>query len=170
MGRQISCLVASILVATLSSSMPARAQDEFDRAPEDCVRASRIRSTQVIDDRNVLFYMRGNLVYRNELPESCPRLAYEGRFLYERRVGQRIGRLCSIDSITVLESFGALPYGATCRLGKFHPITQTEADDIADISRSAERVEVDEIELPEESESVPAENGDGAAGDSPAGE
>lgn len=114
--------------------------------------------------------MRGNLVYRNELPESCPRLAYEGRFLYERRVGQRIGRLCSIDSITVLESFGAVPYGATCRLGKFHPITQTEADDIAGMSRSAERVEVDEIELPEESESEPAENGDGAAGDSPAGE
>lgn len=170
MGRQIPCLVTSTVVATLLSSVAARAQDDFDRTPEDCVRASRIRSTQVIDDRNILFYMRGNRAYRNELPEDCPRLAAEGRFLYERRVGQRIGRLCSVDSITVLESFGAVPYGATCRLGKFYPITQTEADDVAGMSRSLERVDVDEVELPEASVSEPAEDGDAAAADDSAGE
>lgn len=167
MGRQIPCLVTSTVVATLSL-VAAQAQDDFDRTPEDCVRASRIRSTQVIDDRNILFHMRGNRAYRNELPEDCPRLAVEGRFTYERRVGQRIGRLCSVDSITVLESFGAVPYGATCRLGKFYPITQIEVDDIVGTSRSAERVDVDEVELPEESE--PTEDGDAAAADDSVGE
>lgn len=170
MGRQIPCLVTSTVVATLLSLVAARAQDDFERTPEDCVRASRIRSTQVVDDRNILFYMRGDRVYRNELPEDCPRLASEGRFLYERRVGQRIGRLCSIDSITVIESFGAAPYGATCRLGRFYPITQTEVDDIVGISRSAEGVDVDEVELPEGSEREPSEDGDAAAADDSAGE
>lgn len=170
MARQIPCLVTSAVVASLLSLVAARAQDDFDRTPEDCVRASRIRSTQVIDDRSILFHMRGNQVYRNELPEDCPRLASEGRFLYERRVGQRIGRLCSVDSITVIESFGADPYGATCRLGKFYPITQTEVEEIVGPSRSDERVEVDEVELPEESEREPGENGDAAAADDSTGE
>lgn len=170
MGRRIPCLVTSTAVATFLSLVAARAQDDFDRTPEDCVHASRIRSTQVLDDQNILFYMRGNRVYRNELPEACPRLASEGRFLYERRVGQSIGRLCRIDSITVLESVGAVPYGATCRLGKFYPITQPEVDEIVGMSRSAEQVDVDQVELPEESESEPAEDGDTAAADDSAGE
>ena len=113
------CFVACTVVAALVSSETARAQDDFDRSPAACVRAERIRSTQVIDDRTILFYMRGDRVYRNDLPDDCPRLAYEGRFAYERRVGQRVGRLCSVDTITVIESSGATPYGATCRLGDY---------------------------------------------------
>lgn len=72
--------------------------------------------------------------------------------MYERRVGQRVGRLCSIHSITVIESRAGSPYGATCRLGKFYPIEQTEVDDILSESRAPVRVE--EIEVPEEDESI----------------
>lgn len=83
--------------------------------------------------------------------------------MYERRVGQRVGRLCSIHSITVIESRGGSPYGATCRLGQFYPIEQTEVDYILSESRAPVRVE--EIELPEEDEST--EGADAAAeGDS----
>jgi hypothetical protein len=151
MGCQIPCLTASIVVATLLSLAAARAQDDFDRTPEDCVRASSIRSTHIVDDQTILFHMRGNRVYRNQLPDDCPRLAAERRFTYERRVGQRVGRLCSVDSITVLESFRSI-YGATCRLGKFYPITQTEVDDILGVSRAPVRIE--EVELPEEDEPI----------------
>jgi len=152
MGPQIPCLLASVVVGAFLSSEAARAQDDFDRTPADCVRASNIRSTLVLDDQTILFYMRGNRVFQNQLPEECPRLRKEGRFSYERRVGQRVGRLCSIDAITVLESFSVTPFGATCRLGKFHPITPTEADVIAGVPRAP--VEIVEIESADEDEST----------------
>lgn len=152
MGRQILRLITSIAVGTLLSSEAARAQDDFDRTPADCVRASNIRSTLVVDDQTILFYMRGNRVFQNRLPEDCPRLGKERRFSYERRVGQRVGRLCSIDAITVLESFSVTPFGATCRLGKFHPITVTEADVISGVPRAPVRIV--EIEPPDEGEST----------------
>ena len=163
MGRQFPCLIASIVVSALLCLVAARAQDDFDRTPEDCVRATSIRSTQIIDDRNILFHMRGNRVYRNELPEACPRLASERRFSYERRVGQRVGRLCSVDTITVLESFTGSLFGATCRLGKFYPITQTEVDDIVGVPRAP--VQFEEVELPEEDESIVIEGVDAGAED-----
>jgi hypothetical protein len=152
MGRQIPYLIGSIVVGTFQPLEAARAQDDFDRTPADCVRASNIRSTQVIDNRTILFYMRGNRVFQNQLPEDCPRLAAERRFSYERRVGQRVGRLCSVDAITVIESFSVTPFGATCRLGKFHPITQTEVDAILGVSRAPVRIV--EIESPGEDESI----------------
>ena len=151
MSRQTLSLATSIAVAGLLLSVSTRGQDEFDRTPEDCVRASSIRSTQIIDNRTILFYMRGNRVYRNELPNDCPRLADEGSFAYERRVGQRVGRLCKVDTITVLESFRADPFGSTCRLGMFYPITQAEVDDLLGVSRAPVRIE--EVELPDEDDS-----------------
>lgn len=163
MRSPIPYFVTCTVLAALESSGAALAQDGFDRSPADCVRAEGIRSTQVIDDRTILFYMRGDRVYRNELPDDCPRLAREGRFSYERRVGQRVGRLCRVDRITVIESWGATPYGATCRLGDFVPITHIEAHDIMRPRRDA--VDVEEVELPEEDENEPAEGGDAAAAD-----
>lgn len=153
------CVVISIVAATVSFA--AQAQEELDRTPQDCVRASSIRSTQIVDDKTILFYMSGNRVYRNELPDGCPRLAAEGRFSYERRVGQRVGRLCSIDAITVLESFREVPFGATCRLGQFYPITEAELDDILGVPRGPMRVEP--VELPEQDDDASTLEADAAA-------
>lgn len=148
-------LVSLSAAATALVSAPgAHAQDgALDRTPEDCISVSRVRSTRVIDDRTILFYMRGRDAYRNDLPVTCPRLAQEERFAYEAR----IGRLCDSDTITVLESFGGrFERGATCRLGQFHPITRAEADDTvagpAGAKAEDEGVEVEEVELPEEDE------------------
>src|SRR5690606_30251319 len=42
-----------------------RAQDAFDRTPQDCILASRIDRTEVIDDNTIIFHMRGRQAYVN---------------------------------------------------------------------------------------------------------
>jgi hypothetical protein len=113
--------------ASASAAQAAARAADLDRTPRDCVILQDIRQTVVIDDRTILFYMKGGkkTVYRNYLSHECPNLAHEGRFAYETR----INRLCDIDLITVLQQFGPqLGPGFTCRLGDFYPITYEEAE------------------------------------------
>ncbi len=71
--------------------------------------------------------MRGDEVYRNDLPHSCPGMRRNDTLMYRTSVGQ----LCNVDIITVLEDwgFGFAP-GASCGLGMFHPITEEIADEL----------------------------------------
>lgn len=157
---------ACAVLAALASPRPAGAQDDaIDRSPVDCLSVSRVRSTEVVDDRTILFYMRGRTVYLNELSNDCPRLASEDRFSYQARGG----RLCDIDTITVIESFGGLQRGATCRLGEFIPITRAEAAEIEAGPEGAQRagqVEAEEVELPDE-DGGSEQADDGGATDAP---
>lgn len=82
-----------------------------------CVSLRGIQSTRVHGDSTIDFHMNGGKIYRNTLPNSCPSLGFEERFLYKTSLSQ----LCSVDIITVLQSPG-LSQGASCGLGKFQPI------------------------------------------------
>ena len=84
----------------------------------DCVELRQIRETRVHGDSTIDFHMQGGKVYRNTLPYSCPGLGFEERFSYKTS----LDRLCSVDTITVLQSPG-ISAGATCGLGKFEPVT-----------------------------------------------
>jgi hypothetical protein len=167
----VACLLPLI-------GLPAVAQDDdesaFDRTPQDCILASSIDEHDAIDDQNILFYMRDGKVYRNHLPRKCPGLERENRISYQLR-GTR--RLCSIDTITVLEDsvFGGgvgFRDGFTCRLGEFVPLSPEEIEDLELLAQEARRsgrrggrqaqstVETSQVELP------PAEtDGDEAATD-----
>ena len=71
--------------------------------------------------------MRGSKVYRNHLPRKCPGLERENRIAYETHGS----RLCSIDTITVLEDFGGgFRPGFTCRLGEFVPMSAAEVEEL----------------------------------------
>lgn len=85
--------------------------------PVDCIETSRIRSTEVRGDNVIDFELIGGGVYRNVLPAACPALGFEERFSYKTSTS----RLCSIDTVTVLDSPG-LTAGPTCGLGNFQPI------------------------------------------------
>ncbi|NNC64476.1 MAG: hypothetical protein HKN84_06800 [Gammaproteobacteria bacterium] len=99
--------------------------EAFDREPVRCIIPSRIDRTEVIDEQTVVFHMRGSDAYVNRLPNACRSLAREKRFSYDLRTN----RLCSVDSITVLEWWGSgLNRGMSCGLGEFYPITQEEAE------------------------------------------
>src|SRR5262249_19543259 len=110
-----------------------------------------------VDDQNVLFFMRDRSVYRNHLPRKCPGLEREDRFSYTLQ-GTR--RLCSIDTITVLEDspFGpgvsGLRDGFTCRLGEFVPLSPEEVEDLLPREdegrgrRTQSTIETEEVEAP----------------------
>lgn len=122
----------AVAVAAIGAPSWLAAQDgedgAFDRTPQDCVILQLVDQTDVIDDQNIIFTLRNHKVYRNTLPRKCPNLAREGRFMYQTTTG----RLCSIDTITVLEQFGVgLNRGFTCRLGEFVPLSPAEAEDLA---------------------------------------
>lgn len=99
--------------------------DDFDRNPVKCITANRIDRTKVIDNRTIVFYMRGRAIYRNRLAIDCNSLVREKRFSYDLHTN----RLCDSDHITVLEYWGStLTPGISCGLGPFYPITEEEAD------------------------------------------
>jgi hypothetical protein len=87
--------------------------------PVSCLSLTRIRESKVRSDKIIDFKTNGNKWYRNELPHSCPSLKFEERFSYATSLNQ----LCSVDFITVLQSYGGtLGRGASCGLGKFQPV------------------------------------------------
>jgi hypothetical protein len=126
---------AWLVAATAVVAVSAVAQDDaadvegaFDRTPQNCILVSSIDETDAVDDQNLIFRMRGDKVFRNHLPRKCPGLERENRIAYEARNS----RLCSIDTITVLEQrFGVgLQGGFTCRLGEFVPLSPAEVEDL----------------------------------------
>ena len=93
----------------------------FDR----CVPLTRIDRTEVLDEQNVLFYMRGGGIFRNWLPRRCPGLNDRDAFSYRTT----LGKLCDSDTITVIDPMGmGSIQGASCRLGGFYPTSELEAD------------------------------------------
>ena len=113
--------VISLSLAGLLLSGAVLADDVEETEGERCISLSRIDRTHVIDDQQVLFYMRGKDIYLNRLPRRCGGLASQGRFSYKTSMSQ----LCRMDMITVLQSGGGgLMRGSTCGLGRFIPITE----------------------------------------------
>lgn len=115
-------LIASAAVAMSITTASARDRNAVPEAtpdgkPVSCVQLTNIRSTSVHGDSTIDFHMNNGKVYRNTLPNSCPSLGFEERFLYKTSLSQ----LCSVDTITVLQSPG-LSQGATCGLGQFQPV------------------------------------------------
>ena len=123
-------LLVCIGVGSASSSRAqedAAETEERDLDAEHCVRINDIDDIDIVDSDTLIFRMRGGRVYRNDLPHRCAGLRRNDTLMYRSSVG----RLCSIDVITVLEDwgFGFAP-GASCGLGMFHPITDEIADEM----------------------------------------
>jgi hypothetical protein len=95
--------------------------------PEQCVSLARIDRTEVIDDQNILFHMRGGKIYRNHLSHRCPGLGFHESFMYRTSLSQ----LCNVDIITVLNDigFGFSP-GPSCGLGLFYPVTKEDVREL----------------------------------------
>ncbi len=117
-----------LLTGTLVMSDPAIADEGDTTATEDtaelCVNIRRIKRTDVVDERNILFYMNGGKIYVNTLPRNCNGLRFNDGIMYETSLFE----LCNVDVITVLRRMGGIgfsPFGS-CGLGKFRPITREE--------------------------------------------
>ncbi len=99
------------------------ADEPLEEGGERCLRSRSITKTDVIDDYNILFYLRGRAIYRNTLPRRCTGLARDRRFMYRTT----ISRICDRDTISILHDSGSgISPGRSCRLGRFHPISKDE--------------------------------------------
>lgn len=113
--------LAALAMAASLLPVPAGAKEKAGTLvpvgePISCIMPIQLRSTRVIDNQTIDFEMNNGTIYRNRLPNSCPGLKSEERFSYRISTSQ----LCSVDIITVLQSFGSsLSQGASCGLGQF---------------------------------------------------
>ncbi len=135
-GRLSILAIAGALAAGCAATGPsARDPKPTDVMPDDpeavrCVDLLRVDRTDVVDDENIFFYMKDGTVYRNQLPYRCPGLAREDRFMYKPHAN----RLCDLDLITVLTDFGGgLNQGASCGLGRFHPVDPDEVEALIEV-------------------------------------
>ncbi len=123
----------SLLTSTTLISLPGIviAQDAPDKKPIHCLSLNRIKNTEVINNRYILFRQLDNSTYVNVLSHACPGLNRNKAIMYRGSVGQ----LCDLDIITVLESasIGFMP-GASCGLGNFEPIDE---EGIASLKKAA---------------------------------
>lgn len=121
----------SIIVLAVAPLLAMPAFAGSSRAPElvpagepvNCVQMNQIRDTTVRDDQTIDFRMRNGTVFRNTLPRSCPSLGFQRAFGYRNSTNQ----LCSVDTITVIQTGGGPSRGATCGLGQFVPMKPAEA-------------------------------------------
>jgi hypothetical protein len=102
-----------------------RAQAELDRTPEDCVLLNRVNRNVAANDRQVVFFMKGDKHYLNVLDTNCPVLkAGDYRFIFQYRAASpKMSRICEYDGFRVERQTGRI----ACALGQFIPITAEEA-------------------------------------------
>ena len=122
-------LILTFLLSGVVSAQGAQEQGyeelTFDREGERCLSTRSIRDTDILSDRTILFEMRGNEYYLNNLSYECRGLRRAGSFSYQTRAG----RLCNVDTIRVIEQIGgSIREGIGCGLGLFYPITEDEAE------------------------------------------
>lgn len=140
----------------------ALADDEVELigGTEKCISLTRLRSTDIVDDRNILFYMRGGDIYLNQLPNRCSGLRMSDSFSY-RPTGNR---LCNVDSIRTLQDAGpgglGMRSGVACGLGDFRAITEDEVmllteKDAPDAEPQGEAAEIEPLD--EDASDEPAE-------------
>jgi len=81
-----------------------------------------IEDTLTIDNRTLLFFVRGGRVFRNSLPQICRNL-YPNDSISYASSGGRLAQLCE-SSMFAVEGSGAY----TCKLGPFVPVSAEEAE------------------------------------------
>lgn len=109
--------LASLLMGAATAATAEEGKGAQIGEQVNCLDLVRIRNTRVLDDQTILFYMRGNEVYKNTLPNKCPGLGFEKTFTYSTS----LSRLCNTDIITVLYTT-PVQRGASCGLGMFQRI------------------------------------------------
>ena len=127
MTRKVLPALLGVAALSLTSVVAQEDEEEASNEPMRCLSMNSIRSTKVLDDSRVLFFNARDKVYLNRLDRECLGLSRSGTFEYRVQSGARHARLCSTDSISVIETSGR---GLNCGLGMFEPLTQDELESL----------------------------------------
>ena len=129
MTRKVLPALLGMAVLSFAGASAAQQDDEEQASDEPvrCLSMNSIRSTKVLDDSRVLFLNARDKAWLNRLDRECLGLSRSGTFEYRVQSGARHARLCSTDSITVLESTGR---GLNCGLGMFEPLSPDQLESL----------------------------------------
>ncbi len=110
-----SALVAGLVLVPL----PADADDAAPaKSSPVCLDVYRIDHTEILNDHQILFHMRGKQVWVNNLTNRCSTLTRDEGFVWE----SRIAKYCdNLETIRVIRT------GQVCMLGAFTPYEKPKA-------------------------------------------
>jgi hypothetical protein len=109
-AARIKASLLAVVAAGLMSPAPALATDEAGKPV--CLDVNRIDHTEVLNSKQILFYMYGKKVWLNTLSYPCTTLTRQEGFAWE----SSITKYCdNLEIIRVIRT------GEVCTLGAFTP-------------------------------------------------
>jgi hypothetical protein len=130
---------AALLLAAATGFGADRADDASEAPaaaatkPVHCIDLIRIRDSDIIDTRHMLFRMVNGDLYLNTLPHACPGLRKNDPYMLRTS----LNRMCDLDIITVLHSNGwGFTPGASCGLGMFEKVTEEQVEMVRRAAKS----------------------------------
>ena len=114
-ARDLDAIIAEIL--------DVDAVEEYDTT-ESCIPRSRISRTEILNERFVVFHLRGDEKYLVQFQHRCPGLRRNGTM----RLETRSFRICSMDTVQGLYEIGIGrgTWGPSCMIPGFEPVTREQ--------------------------------------------
>ncbi|MDE0349796.1 MAG: DUF6491 family protein [Gammaproteobacteria bacterium] len=111
------------LEAIIAAILDVDAVEEYDTS-ENCIPRSRISRTEILNERFVVFHLRGDEKYLVQFRHRCPGLRRNGTM----RLETRSFRLCSMDTIQGFYEMGIGrgTWGPSCMIPGFEPVTREQ--------------------------------------------
>lgn len=107
-------------------------------ARERCITVRSIRSTDVLDDRHIVFELPGKSYHLVQFDNACQRLRRGGGIIYEPRGAQ----LCSLDFVRAIGGVSAGDVGPPCSI-RFYPVTNEQVALLREALKAEHQAEVD---------------------------
>lgn len=117
------------LDAIIAEILDVDAVEEYDTT-ENCIARSRISRTEILNERFVVFHLRGDEKYLVQFRHRCPGLRRNGTM----RLETRSFRICSMDTVQGLYEIGIGrgTWGPSCMIPGFEPVTREQVAIIKD--------------------------------------
>ena len=116
--RELEAIIADILSGAASDA-------EGASGTEECIARLRIDRTEVLNERFVVFHMRGAKKYLVQFRHRCPGLRRRGPIELESRSFQ----VCAMDSIRGHYGTGITGmWGPRCLIPGFEPVTEAQIE------------------------------------------
>lgn len=129
-------LVFSPEVEAILNEAPEQAEyGEMER----CIQVRSIRSSDVLDDRHVVFELSSNRYYLVQFQHQCHQLRRNVTIAYEPRGSQ----LCRLDSLHAVNGMRPGTLGPPCSIPGFHPVTAEQVALLKEALKAERKAEMD---------------------------
>ena len=111
------------LDAVIAEILSGDSVEDYDSST-DCIARSRISRTEILNERFVVFHLRGDEKYLVQFRRRCPGLRRNGAI----RLETRSFRVCAMDTIQGFYEMGIGrgTWGASCLIPGFEPVTREQ--------------------------------------------